>query len=311
MSPLITTWLLLSLSPVVTVEGDAVCPTAADVATRLGALLPARATDEAPDVARLELRGGVLLVTLARPDGSPIGERAIDRSFACADLASAAAVVVATWESDVHPEFRLASPPPPPPSATPPPVAPPVVTAVPASRRTAASWDLGAALSGSLAPGSGGTAPALGALVVGSWTPGGGRLGARLALSGVSERELPLGAEHVRWQHLAAALGPQIRLPLASAPWVVDLHAEAVAGWLVASGQGFDKDLHDGSLDPGLGAGLRMLVKTTGRVVPWLEVSTTGWLRRQTAYSTPAVASVALPRFEALVALGLSYASRP
>src|SRR5882672_5449445 len=107
----LSTWLLVSLGPVVTVEGAAVCPTAADVAARLEALLPARATDELPDIARLDLREDALLVTLADPDGTTIGERALDRGFPCSDLASAAAVVIATWESDVHPEFRLAAPP--------------------------------------------------------------------------------------------------------------------------------------------------------------------------------------------------------
>jgi hypothetical protein len=298
-------WLLVSLGPVVTVEGDAVCPTAADVAARLATLLPARATDVAPDVARLELREGALLVTLTGADGTSIGERALDSGFPCGDLASAAAVVIATWESDVHPEFRLAAPPAVPPP--PPPPAPPVVTAAPPPSPPASTLDVGAGLLGSLAPGAGGVAPAVGAIVAGSWTPGGRRLGVRLALAGTIDRELPLGTGHVRWQRTDVALGPQLRLASTGAPWAVDLHAEAMAGWLIASGNGFATDLQDGTLDPGLGAGARLNLGR-GMFVPWLEASLAAWLRQQAAYAGASV--VGLPRFEATLALGLSYRAR-
>jgi hypothetical protein len=305
---LLSTWLLLALGPVVTVEGDAVCPTAADVATRLGALLPARETDEGPDVARVEFRGSALFVTLARPDGTLIGERALESGFPCADLAAAAAVVVATWESDVHPEFRLAAPPPPapPPPVPPPPAAPPVVAVAPAPPPAAARWEIGAGVSGSVAPGSGGAAPAMGALVVGGWTPAAGRVGARLALGATTERELPLGSASVRWQRADAALGAQLRLAAPGSRWAVDLFGEALAGWLLATGNGFTNDLSSGSLDPGLGGGARLDLGD-GPLVPWLEVSLTGRLRRQIAYAEPGAASVELPRFEAALAAGLSF----
>jgi hypothetical protein len=306
----LSTWLLVCLGPVVNVQGDAVCPTAADVAARLGALLPARATDEPPDVARLDLRDGALLVTLTGADGTMIGERALDRGFACSDLASAAAVVIATWESDVHPEFRLAAAPAAPrPTVPAPRAAPPVLTALSSPPSRASTWDVGAGLSGSLAPGSGGVAPAIGALVVGSWTPGARRTGIRLALAGTMDRELPLGAGRVRWQRTDVALGPQLRLASAASPQAVDLHAEALAGWLVASGNGFTNDLREGSLDPGLGAGARLSLGR-GAFVPWLEASLAGWLRRQTAYATPGTDVVTLPRFEASLALGVSYRGR-
>jgi hypothetical protein len=307
-----TTALWAALAPVVTVQGDAICPTAADVATRLAALLPARETTEPPDVARIDLRGSTLVLTLTRADGSPIGERTLDGGFPCADLASAAAVVVATWESDVHPEFRLppAPEPPAPPPPPPAPARPAVRTAPPPSFQPAASWDVGAALAASVAPAAGQPEPALGLLLVGSWTPGGARLGGRLALVGAAARELPLGAGQVQWQRAAAAAGPQLRVPLEKAPWVVDLHAEGLMGWLVASGQGFSRDLRDGSLDPGLGAGVRLL-RASGGLETWLELSGTAWLRRLAAYATPGAASVAIPRFEALVAVGVGLGSRP
>src|SRR5262249_2606251 len=85
---------------------------------------------------------------------------------------------------------------------------------------------------------------------------------------------------------------------------------EALAGWLVAAGNGFTNDLRDGSFDPGLGAGARV-VMGRGVFVSWVEASLAGWLRGQTAYATPGTASVALPRFEATLALGLSYRPGP
>lgn len=297
--PTLSTLLWVSMGPVVAVEGDTVCPTADEVAARVATLLPARETGTAPDLARIEVASGWMSVTLARPDGSLLGQRAIDGRFPCADLAEAAAVMVATWESDVHPEFR-----PPPAPARP---APPVVAAPAAAAPPRAAYDLGAAVVASLAPSGGDAGAAIGALFVASWAPAGRGLGVRLALTGTGDRTLTLGDGHVRWRRVAAALGPQFRVASATSRWALDLHAEAVAAWLTASGDGFATDRRDNAFDPGAGAGGRVLRFAKGPVVPWLELSAAGWPRRQTAYATPGATSVVLPRFEATLALGLSY----
>jgi hypothetical protein len=292
--------LLTSPAPLIVVEGDTACPTPAEVAARVAALLPADAAAEAPDVARIEVEAGTMRVTLSRPDGATLGEREIDGSFPCADLAEAAAVVVATWESDVHPEYRAPAPPPPPAApaavAAAPPPAPPAPAAV----------DLGAALAGSLAPSSAGAAPALGALAVGSWTPGGRRFGLRGAVQWTAERELELGAGAVLWRRVTAALGPQLRLTSAATRWAVDLHAAGLAAWLAAGGSGFTMDRQGNSFDPGVGLGIRALWFGPSGLIPWLELGGAGWLRSQTAFATPGADAVTLPRLETTLAVGVS-----
>ena len=64
------------------------------------------------------------------------------------------------------------------------------------------------------------------------------------------------------------------------------------------------------SFDPGVGAGVRLLYGGHA-IAPWLDLSAGGWLRRQQAFSSPDGASVALPRFEGTLALGVSVVSGP
>jgi hypothetical protein len=299
MTALLSAWVWLALGPVA-VEGTAACPGAADIAARVAALLPAARPTDAPDVVRLDDDAdGALRVTLDRPDGTSIGERALARTFSCDDLAAAVAVVVAAWESDVHPEFQ------------PPPSVAPSIAVTPASppsprARTPTRFDVGAAVSGSLAPTSSGAGPALGALLAGSWTPARARVGARLTLATTTLRDLSLASGQVSWRRLEAALGPQLRLTSAAKRWALDLHADARLAWLTATGDGFTNDIGAGDLDVGLGAGVRVL-RMRGDVVPWLELAADGWPRREQAYATPSGASVTLPRLDATLALGLSF----
>jgi hypothetical protein len=198
----------------------------------------------------------------------------------------------------VHPEFRAAAPPPAP--------APAIRAVAPPEPADAATYDLGAALAGSLAPSSAGPGPALGALVVGTWAPGTRRLGGRAAFTWPAERALALGDAQVLWRRVSLALGPQVRLAAPASRWALDLHVEAIAAWLAAGGDGFVRDRRVNSFDPGLGAGARALW-FGGPLVPWLELSASGWPRDQTAFSTPGVEAVTLPHFEATLALGLSF----
>jgi hypothetical protein len=303
MTAVLSAWVWLAVGPVA-VEGNAACPASTDVAARVATLLPAAQTTDAPDVVRLDDdAGGALRVTLSRPDGTPLDERALAHTFSCDDLAAAVAVVVAAWESDVHPEFQPA--PAPAPSIAVTPTRPSGTRA-----RTPTRFDIGAALSGSLAPTSGGAGPALGALLAGSWTPANARVGARLTLATTTLRDSSLAGGHVSWRRFEAALGPQLRLTSAAKRWALDLHADARLAWLTAAGDGFTNDSSAGGVDPGLGAGVRVL-RLQGDVAPWLELSADGWPRRQQAYATPSDASVTLPQFDATLALGLSFCGCP
>jgi hypothetical protein len=324
--------LWLAAGPVVAISSAATCPTAEDVAARVSTLLAARESSEPPDLARIVERDGALAVTLARPDGTLIGERTLDRGYPCADLAAAAAVIVAAWESDVHPEFRLASPtaagspaaiaapaaapaepppPAPPPAARPPRVSAPVAVSGPVPVAARSTFDLGAGVAGSLAPSGGGAAPALGALATATWLPPARRVGARAALAAFAERELPLGAASVRWQRVSAGLGPTLRVAPAGGRVAIDLHAEALGAWVTATGVDFSKDRAASAFDAGLGAGARLAWRPDRVVFPWLEVAGAAWLRAPTAYATPGGASVVLPRGEVLLAVGLSFGAGP
>jgi len=300
---------LASAGPAITVEGDSLCPTAPDVAARVAELLPAAATTTAgaPDQARVDDQGGALRIRVQRPDGGLIGERTLARSFPCPDLAAAAAVIIATWESDVHPEFRQSMPAARQPGAT---AAATAVTAPPATSGGGSAFDVGAALSGSLAPSGGNSGAALGALIVASLTPGGRGFGGRLSLQGSTERELPLGAGAVRWRRLVIGAGPQLRLTSARPALRLDLHGDALLAYVTASGIRFTTNRQATSIDAGIAAGARLLFG--GRLVqPWLDLSLAGWLRQENAYNDPGGASVALPRVEAILALGLSFCAPP
>ncbi len=93
--------------PMVTVQGNTPCPTPQEVTRLVAALLPSVGAAGQPDVAQLEQDGQRLRVTLRRYDGAELGRRWLSRAFACADLAAAVSAVIASWESDVHPEFQL------------------------------------------------------------------------------------------------------------------------------------------------------------------------------------------------------------
>jgi hypothetical protein len=303
-------WLLvLTLDPAVTVNpavmvnGDATCPTAEEVSTQVAQLVPALDPDASQDLARIEEAGDVLRVSLWRADGALVGTRDLARTSSCADMAAAAAVVVAAWESDVHPEFmptvgEIAQ--------SNQAVAPAAVVSTrstPAPTPTRMVLEAGAALSGSIAPGAGGAGAAAGGLIV--FSAMASRIGPRLMLAGGTRREVPLGTGRVLWRRLVAGLGPELRLAPASTRIAVDLHAELLVATLSARGEGFANNLNDSSVDPGVSAGVR-LAFGTHTLTPWLDLSLGGWLRGQQAISMPDQMSVALPRIEGSLALGVS-----
>ena len=131
---MLVSWSLLALSAVlpsaaITVNGDATCPLPSDVAVRLSSLLPgASATDagapsesagDGGDVARIDTAEDALEIVLRRSDGTLIGRRRLLAEGTCDERARAVAIVLATWESDVHPAFRGPVPQPPPTPARP------------------------------------------------------------------------------------------------------------------------------------------------------------------------------------------------
>ena len=100
--------LAVATSPVRVVRiVDDGCPSGAEVDLALASMLTtvSGAAPASQDVAKLERRADKLHVELTDPDGVVIAERTLDGSASCAELGRMAAIVIASWESDVHPEF--------------------------------------------------------------------------------------------------------------------------------------------------------------------------------------------------------------
>jgi hypothetical protein len=95
----------------VQVKGDGRCPQPAEVAARLGALLPpSPGSSDVGYTAELRDDGPELAIVLRGRDGSVAKERRLPRQYTCDELAAAAAAVIAAWMSDIHPEFAIPEP---------------------------------------------------------------------------------------------------------------------------------------------------------------------------------------------------------
>ena len=290
----------------VRVEGGTACPAPADVQTRLGALLRGAeaATPAEADVVRIVDFQGAVRITLLAPDGTTLGERSLEADFPCADLAAAAALVVATWETDVHPEFaaRLEIAPPPP---TPPRPAPAVVHAAPPLPAAQPAWSLGAGVLATIAPSGGDASPAGGARLEAGWLGAGRRWGARLALAATTSRTLTLPSGDVDWRRATAAGGVLWRLTAPGRSAAVDLRADAVFAWISMVGSGFVDNHGASALDAGAGFAGRLTIGR-GTLRPWLELGAIAWPRTQVVFERPSGQSAELPRWEAGLALGIS-----
>jgi hypothetical protein len=296
-------WLVLQIQGI----GD--CPTAGEVEARLGPLLPPGFAALSEDQAvMVENTDETLSLSLVRPDGRTVGSRRLPRAASCAEQAATAAVALAVWEAQIHPEIslRLDS-----------------LRAIPAADRTATT--LPPAVRRGVPP----AAPpaktlAVGAGLLGSWQPGslapGGRVDAmlgtvgrgwrwRLSMAGIGEHRLSLPPGYADWWRLYAALGADYALPLGRR-WSLALGAAAVVGIADAAGTGYSSDRTARSLDLGAEVLLRVELRL-GSVRPWVGVAWLAWLRRQTLEVTGAGTSVALPRAEPLIALGADFCAWP
>jgi hypothetical protein len=256
----------------VAVSGEATCPAAPAVEARVRALLPADGGGAGE--ARLERRDGRLRIALVRPGGVLAGERVIEGEHRCDELVDAAAVVVASWLSDERAAAGA-----------------PVLSVVDGSLELGAG--LGAAVAGGMAPSG---------LLTAAW--GEGVLAGRLAaiLTGAHQAGLPAGT--VRWRRWSLAAGPELRFVVGRAS--LQPHLAYTAAWLTADGRGFARTEQHASLVSGAEAGLRLALRARWR--PFLEVSGAYWPGRTAVYQEPDQAETVLPRLEAFVTLGVSFA---
>ncbi len=293
--------LLVGAGPLlpVRVEGPGHCPAAAAVETRLRSLLPADQPDDSA-VAQVEEKADGVRVTLTRPGQGMVAERRLARAASCSAMAAAVALTIAAWQSEVRPEF---------PVAVAPRAAPVSIVrvddtpAIPARAPPApAAFDLGlAALMGR----SQSWAPGL--LARASFTPRGRGFGAGAMLAAEAIRTDAVGTGRVSWRRWEGALGVHHRWRGARA--VAEAHLELGAALLELDGARFDRNFHRRGVSPEGAAGWRVCLPRGGagwRLAPWVEARAVVWPRREAAAESPSMARRALPRFAAMLALGLA-----
>ncbi|HEY0706202.1 MAG TPA: hypothetical protein VGG33_05360 [Polyangia bacterium] len=224
------------------VRGRGDCPSPAAVAARLPALLASQ--DEASRLsghhAQLESTGTRLTIRLEDEAGQLVAERTLTRKGSCSTLADAAAVVLATWHSQLTSELPALS------SASPPPVRP--------DSPRAARFDLG--LGPALVAGAG--SPVAGASLELLVAPTGGSFGIHLGglVSRNRRRALSDLDRTIAWRRLVASIGPAYIRTWARWQWMVGAGAEL--GWFRADGIDFPVNLGGGRFSPGFHAGTRL-----------------------------------------------------
>lgn len=235
---------LAPLALAVQVQGATTCPLPSDVEARLAELLPG-STEGAPtetDVAELIAEDDALVLSLRSADGAAVSLRRFPRTHACDELAAAAAVAIATWQSDVHPAYAAPGP---------------VRISRAAEPRTPRleprrfpSMRAGVQGGGLTSGSAGGLAAAVVAhasLQRPAWP-----FGVRLSGSWQGARSREVGAGEAAWRRLALGLGIDLHRPWSADPaWSGGLAASVLAGRLTVGGQGFERNLEGSSWEPG------------------------------------------------------------
>ncbi|HKQ68999.1 MAG TPA: hypothetical protein VJT73_06660, partial [Polyangiaceae bacterium] len=187
---------ILLLSPLVLgqlVASAHGCPAASAIDARVREILGIRqnALEERAVVGR---EGATLRVTLRDKDDRVLGDRWVHAEGSCDELAGVAAVVLAAWLSDVHPEYLGSLPAPAAPVSLP---STPERAAVEASAEQPSPrrWLLGAALGADLSAASPAPLAALGV----RWIPTGSGWGAAIGATIIGARSEELSAGSVRY----------------------------------------------------------------------------------------------------------------
>jgi hypothetical protein len=282
--------LLAGAAPVlpVRVEGEGLCPAATEVETRLRALVPAGDPTASQEVARIEEEHDSVRVILHRPAVGIVAERRLARAPSCSAMAAAVALAIASWETNVRPEFPVAMA-----AATVSARAPPV---------SPAAIDLGVALvigrSQSWAPGL---------LARASFTPGGRRFGPSVFIGWEATRTDDVGSGRVSWRRWEAALGVHHRWRGASV--LADAHLELGAALVDMRGAGFEQTYRRLRIMPEAAAGWRVclpLLRSRWQVAPWADLRALAWPRKETAIELPSMSGRILPPFALMLAVGIA-----
>jgi hypothetical protein len=313
-------------APPVRLEIHGACPSEGRISAELEAIVSSReGAPEPVDVARITTQEGMLLVTLRGPDGAPLGERRIPAEGDCDAQARTVAVILATFLTDLHPEYLTllpaaqpeAAPEAPPAEITPPAEAPPkapLPAPVPPAQRSAPpspdpraepvlaipptrdEWLLtaaaGVALSSKLVPAG---------EVSFSFVPGARGLGARVfvLVPGSADREL--GGAVASFARYPLGVGPIVRAGGRGA-WL-DAGAGVALGWLRVAGRTFAINSSADDLVVGACSSVRAGTEWLG-LRPFVELGALVWPGESVLISSTPAASTTLPRFEANFLLG-------
>jgi hypothetical protein len=300
-----------SAPPLLDVVSDSSCPAPPAVGALLREILGLSSGQHVDEVAHVIHEEGLLLVSLRAKDSRVLGERRLPADGSCEELARAAAVVLASWLTDAHPEFLPLLPAAPPLDA-PPSVTPPVSTAPPRPSpigrvsssgsvvpRAGFRWRFGAGLGLGFAP----TPLALVGSVSVAVVPHGSGIGALLrgGLSTVRSLEVDGGrALYRRWPFEGGAL-----LRFAGASVAGELEGGAALGWLALAGRSFgtNHDASDATFGPFMTA---RAIAAASAIQPFAELSGVYWARVTRVYGDPARPSVPLPSLELSLSVGLA-----
>jgi hypothetical protein len=302
--------LILSALPV-RVEAQA-CPSGPEVGQALASMLPSVPSSTQQDVAHVSRSGRELRIDLVDRDAAVIAERSLDVDGSCAELAALAAVVIASWESDVHPEFARSpeepilatldknpseevttpSLPPPLPSIVPP-ILPPILP-------SSASYEVAIGPSLSLAG-----SVAAGGMLIGTWIPRGVGWGLHILAAGESARTIDLGQGQAHWRRWMGSLEPDWRVVRGRT--ALDFHAGLALGWLSATGVNFPgTNRSQTSVSPGVTLGVRSSWRLTRHLAIGLDLAGLYWTRAQTVSSDAVASQQEIPHFQVLASVGLA-----
>ncbi len=335
---MVTTALLLfalaadpALVPV-TVRASGPCPSERAVNEALAALVAPADPLRAPDLAEIDLRGTMLVISLRRASGELVGRRELEAPAGCKERAASAAVILAAWETRLgaHPAGELSlplTPPPlegttttgaPPPRLTtpvastdtpatvrrpPPPAAPAVVPAAASPHDPrGAVVQVGGALFAAVNADNAAAAVAAEA----AWSPAPSGFGIGGGALYVASHTTAVSPGVGSWRRLGVLADGRRRASW-SGVWL-EARAGLALTAVVIRGSSLADSGGGTTFDPGALGGLRVGLPQ-GALNPWLEVAATFWPRPQTLYVRDG-GEAALPRFELLVGVGLSFGWR-
>jgi hypothetical protein len=301
----VVSWILCaavagSANPPIEIWGATTCPAPADVEAALPGLI--ERSDQTPiaDVVELTPDGDSVLLTLRGASRESLGEKRLDAALSCDERARAAAVVIAAWEAKLDPQAGALVVPPSPAGAAPAAVEqtqmPPIDMPPPPTR-----VETGVSVAGSI----NGTTLAPAAIIEVAVARPFASLIPTVAGLFVGSHSMPVGPGDGTWRRfgLVATVGSRRNLP----PVYVEARGGGALTWLDISGSSYPLNASGVTFDPGLTIGVRGGLRLA-HFHWWLDAAAMFWPRGQEVYVGGSPGSALLPRAEALLGLGASYA---